>query len=76
MNDLLCEKFKQHPFKKMLLETGDVKIIEGNYWHDNLWGNCFCKKCENIKGQNWLGRLIMDIRSQVEQKGNCYRRYS
>ncbi|MDY0315457.1 MAG: NADAR family protein [Bacteroidales bacterium] len=47
---------------RMLLETGDLKIIEGNYWHDNFWGDCFCSKCENIKGKNNLGKLLMRIR--------------
>jgi len=76
MHELLCNKFKQEPFKRKLIETGEVKIVEGNYWHDNIWGNCFCNKCKNIEGQNWLGRLLTDIRSQVNDKGYCYRRYS
>ena len=76
MHDLLCQKFTKEPFKSKLLSTGDAKLIEGNYWHDNIWGNCNCAKCKNTEGQNWLGRLIMDVRSQIIEKGNCYRRYS
>jgi len=82
MHDLLCQKFKMDPFKKTLIETGDVKIIEGNYWHDNIWGDCYCenKKGEHPEcleeGSNWLGRLLMDIRRQLIDKGNCYRRHS
>ena len=76
MFDLLCTKFKQEPLKKMILETGDAKLIEGNWWHDNIWGDCKCEKCESIEGQNWLGRLLTEVRRQIEQKGNCYRRYS
>lgn len=76
MHGLLCQKFKQEPFRTKLLATSDAKLIEGNFWHDNHWGNCSCDNCKNIDGQNWLGRLIMDIRSQIEEKGNCYRRYS
>jgi hypothetical protein len=75
MYDLLCQKFKQEPFKSKLLETDDAIIIEGNYWHDNVWGDCYCNKCKDTKGENWLGKFIMDIRSQLSEKGNCYRRY-
>jgi ribA/ribD-fused uncharacterized protein len=76
MHSLLCYKFKQEPFKTKLLETENAIIIEGNYWHDNNWGDCGCKDCKDISGENWLGRLIMDIRSQIIEKDNCYRRYS
>ena len=76
MHELLCQKFKQEPFRTKLTETGDAKLIEGNFWHDNHWGNCGCENCKDVDGQNWLGRLIMDIRTQVNDKGNCYRRYS
>lgn len=76
MNELLGQKFNQEPFRSKLIATGDAKFIEGNYWHDNHWGDCKCMSCESIEGQNWLGRLIMAIRSDFEQKGNCYRRYS
>jgi len=74
MRDLLIQKFNQEPFKTKLLKTEDAMIIEGNYWHDNIWGQCYCnKKCKNIEGQNWLGRLLMDIRSEIIEKDNCYR---
>lgn len=38
------------------------EIVEGNYWHDNYWGNCTCDKCKNIEGQNKLGKILMKIR--------------
>jgi len=76
MFDLLCYKFKQPDLKKLLLNTGGKKLIEGNHWHDNIWGDCSCKRCESIQGQNWLGRLLTEVRSQIEQKDHCYRGYS
>lgn len=76
MHDLLCSKFKQDPLKTKLLSTGKFKLIEGNYWHDNIWGDCFCKKCKNIEGENWLGKLLMDVREQLNEKDYCYRGYS
>ena len=76
MHDLLCQKFNQEPFKTKLMKTIDAHIEEGNFWHDNEWGNCKCEKCKSIEGQNWMGRLLDDIRSQLIAKGNCYRRYT
>lgn len=43
-------------------ETGTEEIVEGNYWHDNYWGNCTCDKCKNIEGKNQLGKILMTIR--------------
>jgi len=65
MYRLLMQKFSYDEFKSLLISTGDVDIIEGNYWHDNFWGNCFCKKCVNIPGKNQLGKLLMKIRRIV-----------
>lgn len=77
MHDLLCKKFSQDPLKSALLDTDDAIIIEGNVWHDNIWGDCFCgTKCKNIEGQNWLGRLLMEVRNEIREKDNCHRRYS
>jgi len=74
MEELLVQKFKQEPFRSKLLETGDAKLIEGNHWHDNIWGDCYCgTKCKYIEGQNWLGRLLMKVRDQLREKNNCYR---
>jgi len=51
-----------------LLATGTEEIVEGNFWHDNFWGNC---KCENKlgshpeclqPGHNRLGLLLMNLR--------------
>lgn len=57
-------KFMQSPFFEKLMATGDVQIIEGNTWHDNFWGDCSCDKCKDIKGQNHLGRILMNIRNR------------
>jgi len=67
MEDLLRQKFSKEAFKNLLLETKDSVIIEGNYWHDNTWGDCLCSKCQNIPGQNRLGKLLMEIRRDLER---------
>lgn len=61
MEHALKTKFNNPKFKKLLLDTEDDKIIEGNLWHDNFWGSCYCDKCGD-KGKNILGKLIMKIR--------------
>jgi ribA/ribD-fused uncharacterized protein len=62
MKRFLMQKFSYDEFKKLLLSTDDTYLEEGNFWHDNYWGNCYCKKCQNITGENNLGKLIMGIR--------------
>lgn len=58
-------KFKQYPeLRKRLLRTGDVPLIEGNLWHDNIWGDCYCPRCRGIKGENLLGQILMKVRKE------------
>lgn len=64
MNWGVREKFKEESLKQMLLDTGDLPIVESNYWHDNFWGQCLCGKCSN-KGKNNLGKILMDVRKEL-----------
>lgn len=59
-------KFMVEPERTMLIETGDCELIEGNNWHDNFYGACSCKECENIPKQNHLGKLLMKIREEIK----------
>lgn len=45
---------------KLLLDTGDAKLIEGNFWGDKLWG-----VDENGVGENKLGTILMELRSSL-----------
>ena len=63
----LIKKFNNNPdLREKLLNTGDARLEEGNNWHDNTWGNCYCPKCENIVGENRLGKLLMEIREDLK----------
>jgi ribA/ribD-fused uncharacterized protein len=64
MRNLLEQKFRQPDLKAKLLETGDEELVEGNKWHDNFFGICFCPKCGNC-GQNILGKLLMELREKL-----------
>ena len=59
-------KFDAHPgLAEKLIATGDAILIEGNSWHDNTWGSCFCPKCATIVGKNWLGEILMERRKEL-----------
>jgi len=45
-----------------LLNTGDIELVEGNYWHDNYWGSCTCENCKDKEKHNRLGKLLMIVR--------------
>ena len=63
MKILLRQKFGDAWLRAKLLATGDAELIEGNYWHDTFWGMC------NGKGENHLGRLLMEVRSELRVDG-------
>lgn len=64
---VLQTKFKYNKeHRELLLATGNEQLIEGNYWHDNYWGSCICKRCGN-KGKNMLGQLLMQVRDELRQ---------
>lgn len=59
MRGLLRQKFGTEPLRSKLLKTGKAKLIEGNWWGDRFWGVC------EGKGENHLGRLLMEIREDL-----------
>lgn len=57
--------------RQELLSTGNNILVEDTTgWCDNIWGNCTCPKCINIEGQNWLGKILMQVRSEFFNGGN------
>lgn len=64
MLDVLTAKFWQNPeLGEQLCQTGDARLMEGNTWHDQFWGNCTCPapSCA-LPGRNYLGKLLMAVR--------------
>lgn len=55
----LRKKFAQPRLAAALAATGDALILEGNTWGDTFWGVC------RNNGRNHLGRLLMQIRSEL-----------
>ena len=65
---ILRMKFKQNPkLIQKLIDTGDMKLIEGNYWHDNYFGVCKCHRCKNKEKHNHLGKLLMQLRKEISK---------
>lgn len=64
MREILEQKFVKGSFLALKLILVTEEIVEHNYWHDNFWGVCNCKTCDN-KGENMLGKLLTDIRKTL-----------
>lgn len=64
----LRQKFKNQFIEAKLIRTCPQKLVEGNWWHDNYWGNCLCDKCTNIPGKNILGHLLEAVRLELINK--------
>ncbi len=56
------KKFKIPALKKYLLATGDALLVEENTWNDRTWGTV------NGKGKNLLGKILMEVRSDLQKK--------
>jgi hypothetical protein len=65
MEELVRKKFSNPSLRKMLLETGNQLIQEGNWWHDEFWGYSF----HSGKGLNHLGKIIMKVRDEIRKEG-------
>lgn len=63
MRDIVTAKFMQNAWLgDKLKATGQATLVEGNTWGDRFWGVC------NGSGQNWLGRILMEVRDSLSQK--------
>lgn len=49
---------------KILLNTGDEEITEYNNWGDEFFG----VNVENGRGENHLGKLLMEIRNELKMQ--------
>lgn len=63
MKFCIDQKFSKEPFRRLLLNTGDQEIQEGNDWGDTFWG---VDKKSGV-GQNNLGKIIMEKRKNLRE---------
>jgi N-glycosidase YbiA len=64
MLNLLRVKFQYPDLRAVLLSTGSLELQEGNTWNDRFWGVC---PPGSGQGENWLGRLLMQVRSELDR---------
>lgn len=64
MRDLIRRKLYDHPEVFIILAMSEGEIVEFNNWHDNYWGDCTCLQCFR-KGENHLGRILMELRDEI-----------
>ena len=62
---LVRQKFQDPVLAAKLIATGDQELREGNYWHDQYWGDCTCPKHKDVPGENMLGQILMTVRSLI-----------
>jgi len=62
------EKFKDPELRQWLLATGDAELVEGNHWGDNFWGRT--ERDGRLIGENHLGRILMKVRSRIQEEGH------
>lgn len=73
---VLHHKFGQHPDAcKVLLQTNNRLIFEGNTWDDRVWGIVRRPGSTRWEGRNALGSMLMEIRGTLNGastiKGNA-----
>lgn len=66
----VTRKFHEHPsLAGWLRDTGTEMLIEGNAWHDNIWGDCRCGRPACAQpGANWLGLILMTVRAGLPEE--------
>ena len=62
---VLRAKFRQsQELAERLLDTGEKRLEETNYWNDRYWGVCWGE------GENRLGQLLMQVRQELRDDRN------
>jgi N-glycosidase YbiA len=63
MREAVRAKFTQHEdLTTILLATGDAVLVE-HTTRDNFWGDG-----GDGSGQNWLGRILMEVREEIRSR--------
>lgn len=69
MRAVLRAKFADPGLSRKLLQTGDCLLVEGNRWHDQVFGDCRCgRRACALPGENFLGRYLMEVRKELASR--------
>lgn len=66
MLQIIEGKFRFPERQQLLIDTYPHMLVEGNYWHDQYWGNCLCDNHKDIPGKNYLGKILMFYRKTCQ----------
>ena len=64
MEQVLEAKFIDTQLADQLIATHPHTLVEGNTWHDQFWGDCYCGRCPG-EGANMLGITLMELRDTL-----------
>lgn len=64
MQDILATKFRNPGMSILLNSVPDSFLTACNENHENLWGTCTCRSCNN-KGMNLLGLMLLKIKHDI-----------
>jgi len=70
MKDLVRQKFEDLRLRKILLDTGDAYLMEGNIWGDSFWGKVV--EDGHLVGQNNLGQILMNLRDEYRREAAAH----
>lgn len=66
MDEVVTAKFDHNPeLARRLVGTQGALLVEGNTWHDQVWGSCSCEEHRAIPGGNALGVILMAVRMRL-----------
>jgi ribA/ribD-fused uncharacterized protein len=66
MDEVVAAKFTHNPdLAGKLLATDGSLLVEGNTWHDQVWGSCRCDEHRQVPGRNALGIILMSVRLRL-----------
>ena len=72
--EVLLDKFSNPKLKQQLLATGDRILVEASPF-DKIWGIGLDENHPDVenpskwKGENLLGKVLMEVRDELKQKG-------
>ena len=62
---VMLKFLSQQSLGQKLTDTGNAHLYEGNHWGDTTWGVIWDSSKQEWVGQNWLGEILMDVRSII-----------
>jgi ribA/ribD-fused uncharacterized protein len=66
MEEVVSAKFDHNPeLARLLVATQGSLLVEGNTWHDQVWGSCSCDEHSELPGGNALGVILMAVRMRL-----------